>query len=63
MSASYIKNHFDDIIKYANVVENRLDDSYITIDNLLKDNEYMLDNVIKHKLKYILIDNEYKINI
>lgn len=63
MSASYIKNHFDDIIKYASVVENRLDDSYITIDNLLKDNEYMLDNVIKYKLKYVLIDNEYKINI
>ena len=63
MSASYIKNHFDNIIKYANVVENRLDDSYITIDNLLKDNKYMLDNVIKYKLKYILIDNEYKINI
>ena len=26
MSENYIRNHFDDIIKYANVIERRLDD-------------------------------------
>lgn len=27
MSEQYIRNHFDDIITYANIIENRLDDS------------------------------------
>ena len=26
MSENYIRNHFDDIKKYGNVIENRLDD-------------------------------------
>ena len=29
MSEKYIKNHFDDIKKYANNIENRVDDEYV----------------------------------
>lgn len=38
MSENYIRNHFDDIKKYGNVIENRLDDENCTLDSVLKDN-------------------------
>ncbi len=62
MSESYIRNHFDDIKKYANVIENRLDDD-CTIDGLLLDNIQVLNLCKKHNIKYVLIDDEYKINV
>ena len=62
MSESYIKNHFDDIKKYANIIENRLDDD-CTIDGLLKDNAQVLELCKKNNANYVLIDDEYKINI
>ena len=37
-SRSYIKNHFDDIKKYASVIEDRLDDSWCTLESTLADN-------------------------
>ena len=37
MSEKYIQTHFDDIKKYANVIENRLDDSGCTIDNTIEE--------------------------
>lgn len=62
MSENYILNHFDDIKKYANVVENRLFDD-CTIENILKDNADVLYLVNKHNLNYYLIDDKYDINI
>ena len=40
MSDEYIKNHFHDIIKFANVIENRLDNECCTLESLLADNKY-----------------------
>lgn len=62
MSESYIRNHFDYIKKYSSVIENRLDD-YCTINGLLQDNAQVLNLCKKHNVKYVLIDDEYKINI
>ena len=62
MSENYIRNHFDDIKKYASVIENRLDDD-CTIDSLLQDNAQVLKLCQKHNIKYVLIDNEYKLNL
>ena len=62
MSEKYIKNHFDDIKSYANVIENRIDDD-ITIKCVLEENARILEMAIKHKLDYVLIDDEYKIEI
>ena len=59
MSENYIKNHFADIKKFANIIENRLDDSDCTIESLLADNEHILVNAKKHGINYILIDNDY----
>ena len=63
MSENYIRNHFDDIKKYASVIEQRLDDSYCTMESLLKDNEQMLTLAKQCDANYILIDENYDINI
>lgn len=62
MSEQYIKNHFDDIKKYANVIEKRLYDD-CTIENVLQDNAQVLSLAIKHNVNYILIDESYEINV
>ena len=63
MSERYIKNHFADIKKYANIVESRLDDDWCTIESVLKDNAAVLELARKHNVNFVLIDGEYKINI
>ena len=42
MSEKYIRNHFDDVKKYANIIEERLDDEWCTIENVLDDNAHIL---------------------
>ena len=63
MSERYIRNHFDDIKKYASVIENRLDDSWCTMESVLEDNREVLELAQKHDVSYILIDDQYEINI
>ena len=63
MSEKYIRNHFDDVKKYASVIENRLDDSWCTLESTLEDNAKVLENVKKHGVNYILIDDEYSIGV
>ncbi len=63
MSENYIRTHFDDVKKYASVIENRLDDEWCTLDSALEDNANVLDNAKKFNVNYILIDGEYKIDI
>ena len=59
MSEKYIKEHFSDIKKYANVIENRLDDNYCTPENLLADNAAVLSLARKYNKSFVLIDNDY----
>ena len=63
MSEEYIRNHFADIKRYANVVENRLDDEGCTMEGVLADNEEMLLLAQKHNVNYIFIEAKYEINI
>ncbi len=63
MSENYIDNHFDDIRKYANIIENRLDDQWCTKEIVLEDNARVFSLANKHKVNYILIDDEYNIDI
>ena len=60
MSEKYIKSNFDDITKYANVVESRLYDD-CDIDELIQDNAHRLILCQKFGVDYIFIDDEYKI--
>ena len=63
MSEKYVRSYFADIKKYANVIENRLDDECCTMESVLADNVEMLELVQKHKANYILIEDKYEINI
>ena len=63
MSEEYIRNHFANIKKYANVIENRLDDDGCTMDSVLADNAEILALAQKHNVNYILIEDNYHINI
>jgi hypothetical protein len=60
-STNYIENNFDKILKFANVIEQRLDDSDLSMDSLIKDNKRILNGCIYNNLNYILIDDEYNI--
>ncbi len=63
MSEDYIRNHFDDIKKYASAIEGRLDDEYCTLERVLEDNARVLELAEENDVNYILIDDEYKISI
>ncbi len=62
MSENYIRNHFDDIKKYACVIENRIEDD-CTLDGVLSDNTKKKELAVANGHDYILIDSEYKIDI
>ena len=63
MSDGYIQNHFADIKKYANTIENRLDDEWCTMESVLADNAEVLSLAQKYNVNYILIEDKYEINI
>ena len=62
LSEKYINNHFDDIKKYANIVEERLEDDF-TIEEAKKENAKMLTLAKTHKQKYLLIDDNYIVEV
>ena len=62
MSEGYIKAHFDDIRRYADVIERRLDDDCV-LEDLLADNEKLLKEATAAGIDYILIDEKYEINL
>ena len=59
MSQDYIREHFDDIVRYANVIEQRLDDSGLTKEELMEQNAWFLEQCIAHDCRYVLIDRSY----
>ena len=63
MSEAYIEGHFADIKKYANTIENRLDDEWCTMEHVIADNAEVLALAQKHNVNYILIEDKYEINI
>lgn len=63
MSENYIRNHFDDIRKYANVIENRLSDECCTLESVLEDNATVLELAKQNNVNYVLINERYEINI
>ena len=63
MSEKYIRKNFDKIKAYANIIEKRLDDDYCTPENVISDNEKILALAKKHGVNYILIDDDYNIDI
>lgn len=63
MSRDYIEKNFSIIKEKACTIERRIDDSYCTKELLINENEKNLIECKKYNCNYILIDNEYKIEI
>lgn len=63
MSEKYINTHFADIKKYANVIENRLDDEWCTAETVLAENAEFLKRARLNNVNYILIDDKYDVDI
>ena len=63
MSEQYIRNHFDDIIAYANVIEERLDDSGCTLESVLEENQKVWNKCVEYGVDYVLIDDWYEVDI
>ena len=63
MSEDYIRNHYADIKSSASIIESRLDDDDCTLESVIEDNRQVLELAIAHEVNYILIDDEYKIDI
>ena len=61
MSRRYIADHFDTILAKANVIEQRLDDSYLDKERLIMENEKNLQACIACGLPYLLIDASYEV--
>ena len=63
MSEKYINTHFDDIKKYASVIEARLDDEWCSAESVLADNRKNLELARLYQVNYILIDDGYEIDV
>ena len=63
MSEAYIRQHFANIKRYANVIETRLDDSGCTIENLIRDNTATLDLCRQCGVDYLLIEDDYRVDL
>ena len=63
MSGKYINAHFDDIKKYADVIEDRLDDEGCTRERVLAENAEFLRLARLHKTDPILIDDRYEVDV
>ncbi len=63
MTEKYIRNNYDNIKMYENIIENRKKQEDIKIDELIKENKYNLDMCRKYGNEYVLIDDKYDINL
>lgn len=63
MTEKYIKNNIENILKYENVIENRLYKDNMNIDEFIEENKYNLDMCKKYGYNYILIDDKYDIDL
>ena len=61
MSRRYIEAHFADIQSFGSVIESRLDDSDLNMEELIQENEYHLSQCMANDLPYILIDGVYSL--
>ena len=63
MSEKYINRHFDKVLKYSNIAEKRIGDDFGTKEEFKEENRQYLNSCIQNKCEYLLIDDEYDVNI
>jgi hypothetical protein len=61
MTENYIRTHFSAILAHASDVERRLDDSDLSMEGLILDNQQNLALCKKYGCEYILIDGDYQV--
>jgi len=61
MTEGYIRAHFSEILAHENDIERRPKDCCCTEEALLEENAGNLAECRKHGLKYVLIENEYRV--
>lgn len=61
-SESYIRTHWDDIKRYASVIEQRMDDSDLSMEQLILENEEILRQCQRYGCQYILADQSYTVD-
>lgn len=59
MSKNYIINHFSDICRYSNIIENRMSNDNLNKENLISENNFNLKMCKKYNLPYHVIDKVY----
>lgn len=59
LSRRYIEGHFADILSFGNVIEKRLDDSGLTAEAMVRENEINLSQCVAHNCRYLLIEEVY----
>ena len=62
LSEKYIRRNFENIVRHENIIEKR-QSTDVTIDNMIRINNYNLGQCISRKYKYVLIDEYYRIDI
>lgn len=62
MTEDYISEHFDAILAHACDIEDRLEDSGLTVEDLIADNAHFLAGCRTYGWEYILIDREYRVD-
>jgi hypothetical protein len=63
MSKNYIETHFEAICSHASAIEQRLDDSELSKEMLIRDNLRNLEQCKQYGCEYILIDGDYQIEL
>lgn len=63
MTEAYIRNNYQDIIKYENIIEQRKQQESIDINNLIEENKYNLKMCEKYENRYVLINDRYDIKL
>jgi hypothetical protein len=63
MTENYIRTHFSAILDHASDVEQRLDDSGLSMEELIRDNNRNLELCRKYGCDYILIDGDYRVTL
>ena len=63
MSKEYVENHFHEIRSYANAIEQRLDDSDLSMQELIAENEKNLRLCQQHGCEYALVRDGYDYGI
>lgn len=61
MSEQYLRNHFDNISRYANVIEHRLNDQ-VNLERLINCSKEFKDDCISNGTPYIEIDDDYNLD-